>query len=349
MNYHLPELFYPWGVSDQEPIILPLCGIVSIGRQSVAVYSDSNDVPIWLADATLRSELPDYSYDLAPQPICGQILYKVSMKDLCECNIESRTIRISGPEIMVGSGRMLHYMAYRLLEFDRQANQQATLHAAAASRDGRGVLLIGRQGAGKTSVVLELCRTYGFRLIAADLSFTGLNTDGGYLAGGSKWFSLRRTAIERNQPDLVQALPRPYQVSDSWNTKYLIFPEDVKIAVESKIVPISAAYFLRLTDQDSPFHLTPCEGVDHTNLIARLFLHELLTSYIRGTTMPVLAGHEHTFLHYPPMFDQPKFHYWRSEWIEWLLRTAELSYISGSLHDVCSHIISHLGRRSITT
>ena len=78
----------------------------------------------------------------------------------------------------------------------------ALVHASAFS-DARGVTLIGGAGgAGKTSLALELCRRYGFRFVADDISFVG---EDGHVWPNLAWPKIYAYNVE-GDPDLAQRL-----------------------------------------------------------------------------------------------------------------------------------------------
>jgi hypothetical protein len=59
----------------------------------------------------------------------------------------------------------------------------AVLHATAAVRDGRAVLVAGSKGAGKSTVLLELVERFGYRIMSGDKAVAGVGETGLYVAG----------------------------------------------------------------------------------------------------------------------------------------------------------------------
>ena len=89
------------------------------------------------------------------------------------------------------------YFIHYILESERAKNGKTTIHAAAVSKDGKGILILGKQGSGKTSITLELCRKYGYSLIGNDLILADIKENAGYLYGGTKIFRIRLTTIKQ--------------------------------------------------------------------------------------------------------------------------------------------------------
>ncbi|HEX4788692.1 MAG TPA: hypothetical protein VH372_09545 [Actinospica sp.] len=59
----------------------------------------------------------------------------------------------------------------------------AVLHATAAERDGRTVLVAGSKGAGKSTVLLELVEHFGYRIMSGDKAIASLDESGLYVTG----------------------------------------------------------------------------------------------------------------------------------------------------------------------
>jgi hypothetical protein len=59
----------------------------------------------------------------------------------------------------------------------RHLDGHLTLHAGAAARHGRSLVLVGNHAAGKSTAVAELCRRPGFELVADDTATFGNDPD----------------------------------------------------------------------------------------------------------------------------------------------------------------------------
>lgn len=58
---------------------------------------------------------------------------------------------------LIGNPINLIYLAYPLIEQYRRQKKQLTCHAASISLDDKGILILGKEGSGKTSIALNLC------------------------------------------------------------------------------------------------------------------------------------------------------------------------------------------------
>jgi len=62
------------------------------------------------------------------------------------------------PWDMMRRGETILYAGYPFIEAQRQSRETLTCHAAACSVAGTGILLQGKEGAGKSSTLYHLCR-----------------------------------------------------------------------------------------------------------------------------------------------------------------------------------------------
>lgn len=241
--------------------------------------------------------------------------------------------RVQFPWHLMQGGLTLLYLAYPLIERQRQTNSFLTAHAACVSTPQGGILILGKEGAGKSSVAISLCRNHDAKLVANDLTVIGLR-DGRIISdGGTKFLFLRQESVKRNMPDLLPFFPETSK--DTWLHKIRIAPNQVGITCETGSVPIKWIYQVHIDgDQQHVFH---CPDV---GLVTRLYLNENFSRYIRSTCNAVLSGDNYNFLGYIPSLDTPEFYSFRVRLIERILD--ELTYLSGPLSQVTDFIVSHL-------
>ena len=115
---------------------------------------------------------------------------------------ENNNFFISGLFEEFSQAHTIPYFIHYILESERAKKGKATIHATAVSKNKKGILILGKQGSGKTSITLELCRKHGYSLIGNDLVLTGLQDDIGYLYRGTKIFRVRATTIKDYNKDL---------------------------------------------------------------------------------------------------------------------------------------------------
>ncbi|MDD2732080.1 MAG: hypothetical protein PHI53_02695 [Candidatus Pacebacteria bacterium] len=258
----------------------------------------------------------------------GKEIKLIYSKDKC-------SIKLYGPLNYFIDGQAIAYLIYSLLELDRQEYNQTTAHLAACSKNGRAVILLGERGAGKTSILLMLCRDYGYKLIANDIALIGFNKQRGksFIVDGTKIFGLRHTAAEKNHPDLLKLFPKT--IKDSWTTKLFISPYEINVQIENKKVVVSSVFFCHLDSGIRKIFLDRMSGS-----WIKINLYENFSRYIRGSALiPFLDGKNYSNIGYIPNLDTIEFHQKRINLINYLVNKLGITYISGSdIHKICDII-----------
>ncbi len=252
----------------------------------------------------------------------------------------NKTLEIRGPLEEIIEASPIPFGAHFMLEPQRQENSISTTQGAGVSKQGKAVLLMGKRGSGKTSVTLELCRKYNYKLIGGDLVLGGLREDKGYLFGGSKVFTLRFTTVKYYNTDLQKLFKKGYQ--DEWTNKINIRPQDLGVSVEKKAIKIAKAFYIHLDNNKSSSLFIKKIGDEKTLYMGKLFLYEQLTRYIRGACVLMFRGPSYLFGDYLPSLDQPEYHKNRVRFINWLIGDLGFYYISGSMDALCGYINKEL-------
>ncbi len=233
----------------------------------------------------------------------------------------------------MNGGETLLYAAYPLLEVQRQRQQWLSAYAAAVSLGEHGVLLLGKSGAGKTSVVIDLCRRYGAQLIGNDLAILGLKEEDLFVKGGTKFLFLRFESIRRSLPDLIKLFPdRP---SDGWSHKIKVDPETLGITARLSPAPVKLIVSLHIDDQLPALHVQAGE-----NLATKLFLIENFSRYIKGSCSNVLGGEGFEQLGFIPSYDGLDFYDFRRNLVKVVL--TRIKYVSGPLNLVTDYIAGRI-------
>jgi hypothetical protein len=233
-------------------------------------------------------------------------------------------VRAAGGEV---SAEGLLYLAYLLLENRLQRLGYVTLHAAGACWQDRGVLLLGTPGAGKTTMLLRLCRDHGASMIGNDLVVAGGTGETPEALAGTRYVRLRHASVARVMPELLGLFPG--EVPDSWRAKRTLPPGRLGIAPAAGPVPIVAAVFVHVDPRYRELVDEPGDTVVH-----RLNLYENAVRYIRGGSTPWLAGGR--FGPYVPPLDDPAAHTGRTATLERLLERSR--YVAGPPAAVAEHI-----------
>ena len=205
-----------------------------------SVYS--GDVAVnFYSDIDLFTRFVDHSYTrFVPEFQCfpdqAQTAFAVEYWDSEDrtLNYGANVVRLRYPWSLMREGETILYLAYPYHEYQRQQRGALTCHAAAfAIDDNAGYLILGKEGAGKTSTVIALCRDRQKRLIANDLCLLGKNEHGASLLGGTKFFFVRRESMMRNLPELLDFFPPASRPTDSTSKSpssswIVAFPHRVK-------------------------------------------------------------------------------------------------------------------------
>ncbi|KDA41092.1 MULTISPECIES: hypothetical protein [Frankia] len=183
----------------------------------------------------------------------------------------------------------LAYVTYTATERVRQQRRKVTVHATALiAPDGRAVLLLGANGAGKTSTAFVLAAR-GWTHAGDDLVVLG-ESDEGVL---EVWPGKSTAAVRDPSRPLA---PKPQHVLEPLATAPVPLGRVVRLAVHPVLVPASLTPALPLSVNE------------------RLRLHEMLARYISGLPTPItgVAG-----LPYGPVWplDTPTLARWRSRMI----------------------------------
>jgi len=250
-----------------------------------------------------------------------------------------KTLRINGPIKKIVEGNTIPFMAHFMIEQQLQNDCIFTTQGAGLSKNGRAVLVMGKRGAGKTSVALELCKKYNYNLIGNDLVLVGLKSNKGYFLGGAKVFTLRFTTVKHYNTDLRKFFKKS---KNEWVNKVRLFPKDLGISVEKKYPRIIRAFYVHLlNDKSAPLYIRKIKGKKDSNM-GRFYLYEELSRYIRGVSIPIAYGPQFSVGDYLPSLDKEEYHKNRVKFIDWVMNDVEFYFISGSMDAICNFINQEL-------
>ncbi|HMO01547.1 MAG TPA: hypothetical protein PKD37_05310 [Oligoflexia bacterium] len=306
---------------------------VYMKEEGVNVYSESNRI-IHLLEGDFAPFIPEWRVEKK----AGNQLPRL---DCCfdkkqEIKIgENDSFFISGAFEEFLESHTIPYFIHYILEGQRSKKGKTTIHAAAVSKNGKGVLILGKQGSGKTSITLELCRKYGYSLIGNDLVLISSQNNIGYLYGGTKVFRIRATTIKYYNKDLEKFfLPSS---NDEWTRIAIVRPQEIQVITEKSVVPIQAVYYVHLYPSEYRFIVKEVE-----RLFSRVYLYQIFSEYIRGSAIIPLIGKDLRFGDYIPSFDTREAFAKRIKLIDWIIDNKNYKYIAGELVDICNFITSNL-------
>lgn len=305
---------------------------VYMGEHGIDVYCN-NDAIAPLLDGDFVPYIPEYRREsyacnsgFRMEVDIGLPLSIIPSEDL-------HTWFVCGEAEELRAGNTIPYLIHYILEMQRMRQRQATLHGAAVEKGGQGILLLGKQGSGKTSLCLELCRKYGYSLVGNDLILVGLSDGGAFLYGGTKVFRLRRATIAHHNMDLKHLFDKKSSCDD-WTSVVVIKPNALGVTVAPKPVPIcKVAHVHLLNDVNAQLYTARVE-----KMFSRLFLHEETSRYIRGVCFPMFVGQTFEYGPYVPSLDCADFHENRKKLISWIENHSSYGYVSGSIDKLCAYL-----------
>ena len=303
------------------------CSIVSAG-EAVDFYSEE-DLYLRLNQSRLLADHLDIAVNQKPTQSEYTLHY-------CNCGLDDAAVvyhekscYISYPWVKMNKGETLLYAAYPLIELQRQKKRWLTAYSAAVSLAGSGIFLLGKSGAGKTSVTIDLCRRYGAKLIGNDLTILGQPDDDLLLKGGTKFFLLRLTSIRKSLPDLASLFPKTD--SEPWSNKIKVDPSELNIDIVTGQIPVKKIFSLHIDEEQPGLYFARDQ-----KLATKLFLIENFSRYIRGSCINVLGGENFDQLGYIPSYDHSGLFVFRRALIDSIME--KIIYISGPLKLVSDYI-----------
>lgn len=301
--------------------------ICSYGSKA-KVYSNIDLFPM-LFKIKDNVDMPDWTIQKSCDTKVDVIVdYKDS--DDCYLDYQENAIQLAYPFSSLDGGRELLYIVNSAFELVRQQKNQVSFHGACIAYEETAKLILGKAGAGKTSIVLEASRKYGAKLIANDITIIDYKMLNSVIAvGGTKYITLRRESIRRNLPEL-ENLYFNERALDLWLEKKRFNCAELGITQSEDNIPINKVFFVHVDEQMK--ELVTKKGNTIEN---RLYLYENFSRGIRNTqTALFIDGRLDGFI---PSFDSKKLSIERNKLINSLVENSE--YVSGNIQNVTEYII----------
>jgi len=294
-------------------------------------FFSARDLYIHFAQDMFTQEHPDLEFSLGRANVPYGLEYRE--EGAARSIIYSRNrVLVTYPWEQMNSGRALVYAAYPLIEFQRQMNGYVTAYSAAVWLGGKGTLLFGKIGAGKTSISVDLCRRHRGSLIGNDLAIVGLRDKKVYVKGGTKFFFLRHESVRRSLPDLLGLFQE--NPKNLWLDKIKVVPSDLGIETWLGESVVGGIFSVHVDEGLSSLYVEKDDS-----LATRLFLNENFSRYIRGSCIAILGGDRPDFLGYVPSYDSVELYEFRKKLIEAVM--FRICYVSGPLRMVSDYIAAN--------
>lgn len=310
---------------------------IYLGNYGINIYSNYPKTFEILRDGSFVPFIPEYRCIKKRSNSEYSIVYiesgLVSAKML-----NNKTLEIKGPVNSLVLASAIPFRAHFMIEAQMEKDSIFTTQGAGASKNGKAVLLMGKRGAGKTSVTLELCKKYGYKLVGNDLLLAGFNKNKGYFYGGAKVFTLRYTTVKYYNTDLQKFFNK--ESPNEWTNKVRLLPADLDIPIEKDKPEIAKALYIHLlNDKSAPLYIRKIDDKEVSNM-GTLYLYEELSRYIRGVCIPFVYGSQFKIGNYLPSLDNNSCHKNRVRFINWLVRDMGFYFVSGSMKAICDYINS---------
>lgn len=304
-----------------------------MSEEGVNIYSESSRV-IELLSGDFAPFIPEWRVERQEGAALPRLECVFSDKEESKTE-EAGSFFIAGSFKDFAESHTIPYLIHYILESERAKKGKATIHAAAVSKNGKGVLILGKQGSGKTSITLELCRKRGYSLVGNDLVLAGIQNNAGYLYGGTKIFRVRTTTVKDYNKDLESFLKSGS--NDEWTQIAVIEPDKIHVLTEKSIVPIHGIYYVHLYPPNHGFIVNEVD-----KLFSRIYLYQIFSEYIRGSAIIPLIGKDLKFSNYIPSLDTKDAFEKRIGFINWIINNKNYKYVAGAPADICTFIDQNL-------
>jgi hypothetical protein len=315
--------------------------VCSITRRDlrVGVYSNNPGMLDACMKGSFTRYVPDYRCvpdSVADEPDDYEIWHVEELPLAISQQLEYRRLIIGGNLQDISYGEAIPYLAYSLLERAGMARGEATLHGASVTKNGAGILILGKSGSGKTSLALELCLNRGCSIMANDLTVIQQADGQLFLVAGTREFYVREQNIRKYQPALANRLEKGRE-GDAWWSRSTLYPDELGITVERGVVPIRRVLMIHVSAFGGAVAESPID-----QRWARIYLYEAVSRYILRARLPALAGENDQHWLFTPSLDTEELHKQRVAIVNTIVSAQNYTTITGGLHEIAAYIEDQL-------
>jgi len=301
------------------------CSLFSL-EASVSVRSDIKTIQANLANNLVYFTRVAPGFKVGVRPVASQqsIFILESDETGLFYDEQSRRVYLLGRAEDYIDGQSVAWVSYWLMEKQRQEKSFFTIHSSALATNGKGILLLGQSGAGKTSLLLDLCRKYPSTIVSNDLTVIRHDTESRklMLVDGTKEIRLRLASVDRNFPALKHLFPE--NTTSAWESKVAVSPEDIGFKSEKEQPELRSIFEVYLDSKGTDSLLVRQER----SIPIRYRLYEDMSRIIRGSAISVFDNNQN-FLGYMPSLDSEETHVRRVACIEEMVDNIGIISVSG--------------------
>lgn len=320
----------------------PYIGTASTGLVACDIFSGQrNGLKEWLIQFSKGLSQQEQDAFTFRFRVCEQVDTDLSRARIVLADKEQVSVKfdpsgsflIEGPLRETDFRQRLPYLMYTMGERVRQETLGiVTVHGAAASKEGKGVLILGDKGAGKTSTLLGLVLENGYKVIGNDLVL--VQGDPLMLVAGSHAIDIRDCVLSKFNR-LSHMGGTDNQAAGPYERKTRLFPKNIGVLVEENPVPLSMTVRVNLHEGNT--QLICLRELPVLTEILRL--NENFSRYIRGITTPVQINKGQIAGYYPSL-DTQELCEMRNAMINRLINERPFYYVFASNP---SEIARHIG------
>lgn len=315
----------------------------SVLGDEISFCTNSEAALRFLEDMKHIFYIRDFEFERLPSDSPYRFIFLEEEPSRLDFDPSTRTLRLHEIWDRIKGQTTLRCLALLLTEVKRQSTKRFMVHASAVELNGRGAVLVGPTGAGKTSLALDLCLRHGFRLLSADWTIVGQRGDSPFILGGSKVLNLRLGSLRMVSPELAGSLFSETNQNEAWNVKHRVQPQRIGIAVCSDPVEMAGWFTIGL---DSGWQGAPCfyqypSSQKTEPWVDKAAVAEELARFIRGSAFCLLKDdfklHRELVM---PLLDSPLTWSNRTAFIENLCDRRRVYVARGRLKGVADKVAS---------
>lgn len=220
-----------------------------------------------------------------------------------DCNPQKTTIYLECPPSLIKKGEALFHLAVSLTERERQLNSQILTHGAGmVTKEGKGILLLGNQGSGKTTLAVNMGLQGDF-LVGNDQVIFGKDnhsSDELFLFGGTQYITIREAAILSGHIPLKDLSFNENGISP-WEKKNRIEPREYGIQIYEGKNKINGAFVVHIDPTGN--ENTQIKRIFSNDIYTNLFLGEKFARHISGVATHLLSDEGELLSHTPSLDD----------------------------------------------